>query len=312
MDHLEGYLHQVGFYGSDDAFADLICPFALGGIEAGEPVVFAYDPQKVELLRRWLPATGDVTYIVDTGCYATPARALVAWRKVVEQRLSEGATRVRIAGNVPHPGYGHPYAGWDRYEAAFDAAMGQFPVWAPCLYDTRIAPAEVIDAATRLHRELIERDGARRPNGCFDEVRSLSEFFPPPPEPLEATAPAKELLDPTPAVARRAIRQVIEGVVAQDHADQLVLAASEAVTNAMLHGARPVLVRIWRGDDRVVVHVHDEGGGPSDPLVGLLPGPDELGTGGRGMWIAHQLDIEVALMVGMPGFTVRLRAQRVA
>lgn len=33
----QGYLHQVGFHDSDEAFRQLICPFALDGIQAGDP-----------------------------------------------------------------------------------------------------------------------------------------------------------------------------------------------------------------------------------------------------------------------------------
>lgn len=87
-------------------------------------------------------------------------------------------------------------------------------------------------------------------------------------------------------------------------------AASEAVTNALIHGVAPVSVRIWTGEDRVVVAVHDEGEGPADPLVGLLPRTDERTASGRGLWLAHQMDIDVALLAGGTGFTVRLRADR--
>jgi anti-sigma regulatory factor (Ser/Thr protein kinase) len=306
----DGYLHQVGFYDSDEAFRDLICPLALGGIEVGEPVVSAYDPYKTDLLKRWLPDSPSVTYVTKTGSYATPARALVGWRKLAEGHLAAGAPRVRIAGNVPHPGYGQPYAGWDRYEAAVDRAMGDLPVWAPCLYDTRIAPADVLDAARRLHHDVLDREQAHHTDRSFDAVRSLAEFLPPPPDPLEQTAPVIELVDPTPSKARAVVSQLTAGLVRLDHADELVLAVSEAVTNALVHGVPPATVRIWLGEDRVVVHVHDEGEGPADPLVGLLRRGGDEAASGRGMWIAHQLDVDIALFADGTGFTVRLRADR--
>jgi anti-sigma regulatory factor (Ser/Thr protein kinase) len=304
------YLHEVGFYDSDEAFGDLICPFALGGVEAGEPVVFAYDPHKMDLLRGWLPESRRITYITDTGPYATPTQALIAWRKLVERHLAAGAPRVRIAGNVPHPGYGRPYAGWDRYEAALDAALGDLLVWAPCLYDTRIAPPEVIDAARRLHHDVLENDGTHKPNHSFEAVRKLADFFSPPPDPLEQTASAVELVDPTPAQVRATVRQVSAGLLGLGRGRDLVLAASEAVTNALTHGVPPVTVRIWIGQDRVVVAVHDDGDGPADPLVGLLPHTDKRTSFGRGLWLAHQLDIDVALFAAGTGFTVRVRADR--
>ena len=144
-----GYVREIGFYSSDQEFHDLITPFAFGGLEAGEPLLFAYDEHKTCLLRDWLPDDPGFTYIPDAGAYATPAKALGSWRRLVEQHLAAGAPRVRIAGNVPHPGYGQPYSGWDRYEAAIDRALGDLPVSAPCLYATRIAPVEVLETALR-------------------------------------------------------------------------------------------------------------------------------------------------------------------
>lgn len=306
---VEGYLHEMGVYGSDEEFRDLICPFALGGLEAGEPVVFAYDPYKMDLLRQWLPDDPSFTFVTDTGPYATPAKALVGWRKLVKGHLEVGAPRVRIAGNVPHPGYGRSYAGWDRYEAAIDRALGDLPVWAPCLYDERIAPLDVLETARQRHHHFLERDGAHRANSAFDPVERLADFLSPDLDPLESTTPALELVDPTPAQARAAARQLSDEILDLDQAHELTFALSEAVTNAFVHGVPPVTVRFWAGAERIVVNVHDNGEGPVDPLAGLVPGQDHP-TSGSGLWIAHRLDIDVAIVVSGAGCTVRLRAGR--
>ena len=301
----EGYVHEVGFYASDAEFADLVMPFTLEGLRTGEPVVFAYDDYKTSLLRQWLPETSAITYITDTGPYATPTKALGAWRGVAQGHLAAGAARVRIAGNVPHPGYGTPYTGWDRYEAAVDRALGDLPVWAPCLYDVRIAPAEVLERATSLHHHFRDRDGRSRANDGYQRPTRLTDFLSAPPDPLEQTLPSLELKEPAPGPVRAAIHGLVAGRLGVDQADALVLATSEAVTNAIVHGAAPVTVRAWVEDHRVVVAVHDSGEGPVDPLVGLRP--VDAGSGsGRGLWIAHQLDLDVALTVRDDGFTVRL------
>ncbi|HEX4688608.1 MAG TPA: MEDS domain-containing protein [Nocardioides sp.] len=303
----EGYVHEVGFYESDAAFADLVMPFAHEGIDTGEPVVFAYDDHKTNLLRHWLPDSPAITYITDTGPYATPAKALGAWRALVQGRLAAGATRVRIAGNVPHPGYGVPYAGWDRYEAAVDHALGDLPVWAPCLYDARIAPSNVLERATALHHRVRHRDGTSRTGDGYQQPSRLADFLSAPPDPLEQTLPTLEITEPAPRQSRDAIRGLVSSRLSSETAEALVLATSETVTNALLHGAAPVTLRAWVGDRRVVVQIHDGGAGPIDPLVGLLP--PGLGEGsGRGQWIAHHLDLDVALSVADDGFTVRLRA----
>lgn len=302
----DGFLHELGVYGSEDEFRQLIAPFALGGLEAGEPVLFAFDAHRTQLLQRWLPKASGISYVGDARPYAKPATALAAWRRAVEEQLSAGARRVRIAGNVPYPGHGQPYAGWDRYEAAVDRALGDLPVWAPCLYDTRTTPADVLTSASRLHRHLVEHSGAHRANERFDPCGRLADFQAPPLDPLESTTPVFESVDPTPQELRGAVRRATQGVVAEQRSE-LLLAASEVVTNALLHGMPPVWARIWRGDGRVVVRVHDRGAGPTDPLAGLLP-PRELAVGGRGLWLIHQLDIDVALSVEGDGFAVRLCA----
>ena len=69
----------------------------------------------------------------------------------------------------------------------------------------------------------------------------------------------------------------------------------------------PVSVRIWAAPGAIVVRVHDSGPGPADRLAGLIPPADGAGYG-LGLWLAHQLDIDVALIYEDHEFTVRLRA----
>ena len=90
-----------------------------------------------------------------------------------------------------------------------------------------------------------------------------------PPDPLEQTQPRLELTSPTPGPVRAAIHGLVAGRLGADQADALVLATSEAVTNAIVHGTAPVTLRAWVEDRRVVVAIHDSGDGPVDPLVGL-------------------------------------------
>ncbi len=303
----EGYVHEIGFYASDSEFADQVMPFAREGLRTGEPVVFAYDDYKTQLLQQWLPDSPAITYITDAGPYSTPAKALGSWRELVQQHLTAGAARVRIAGNVPHPGYGTPYAGWDRYEAAIDEALGDLPVWAPCLYDVRIAPPAVVQRARSLHHHVRDRNGVSRVNDGYQRPMQLADFLSAPPDPIEANVPDLQLIEPMPAPARDAVARLVTGRLGHDRADSLVLAASEAVTNAIIHGTAPVTVRGWISDNQVVVAIHDTGDGPHDPLVGLHPG-DLDADSGRGLWITHLLDLDVALSADAAGFTVRLRS----
>jgi hypothetical protein len=81
------------------------------------------------------------------------------------------------------------------------------------------------------------------------------------------------------------------------------------VINAQSYGHPPVAVRVWTAPHRVVVHVHDTGPGPPDPLTGLVPVPEGVSGAGLGLWLSHQLrEVEVGLITDAEGFTVRLRA----
>lgn len=124
---------------------------------------------------------------------------------------------------------------------------------------------------------------------------------------LEHTPPVMELHDPAPAEARDAVQGLAAGRLDGDTVADLVLAVDEATTNALVHGRPPTRIRVWVDADRVVVHVRDRGPGPASPLAGLVPAHSVTGAG-LGMWLTHQLDLDVALLRSAEGFTVRLRA----
>jgi anti-sigma regulatory factor (Ser/Thr protein kinase) len=287
---LVGCSHEAGFYGSDAEFRALIVPFAEEGIAAGEPVIIGYDDRKSGLLRSWLSDPSAVEFIAGKDLYATPGRAIAAYRRLFEFHRAMGAGRIRAAGDVPHPGNGGRFEGWDRYECAINTAWQDLPVWALCLYDTATAPAAVLDVV-----------GHDRHASAFQGLAVA-------PDPLEQSAPVLELADSSPASARDAVTQVGHGRVPGAVLDDLLIGTSEVISNALQHGRPPAVIRIWAAADRVVVHVRDSGPGPADPLAGLLPPVTGAADPGLGLWLVHQLNIDVALIRGGGGFTVRLRA----
>jgi hypothetical protein len=90
------------------------------------------------------------------------------------------------------------------------------------------------------------------------------------------------------------VRTITPGFLAAEDVGDLVLAVSEAVANAYRHGRPEVRLRIWRGDDRIVVTVTDSGAGPKDPFAGLMPMGDGA-DGGLGLWLVHQTCSHVAM-----------------
>ena len=304
-----GHFHEAGFYGSDAEFAALIVPFAEEGIAAGEPVIIGYDDRKSGLLRSWLSDPSAVTFTGDKSLYATPARAIATYRRLFEFHVAMGAGQIRIAGDVPHPGNGGRFEGWDRYESAVNTVWQDFPVWGRCLYDTATAPQAVLDVAERTHPRIVSPSGQRRASDRYQDV-AVFEGLPYAPDPLEDTAPTIELVNRSAADARHALTQLSPGRIPATTLDDLLIGVSEAVSNAQRHGRPPATVRIWATPGRTVVTVHDQGRGPADPLAGLIPAPGNIPDRrlGLGLWAIHQLGIDVALRHAHDGFTVRLRS----
>lgn len=303
-----GHLHEAGFYASDAQFRALIQPFIEAGIAAGDPVVIGYDERKSDLLRGWFDDAPQLTYIADAALYATPARAIESYRRLFAEHVEAGACRVRIAGDVPHPGNGRTFHGWDRYESAVNTVWENYPVQSLCLYDARTVPPQVRDVVERTHRHLLSPSGQRRVSERFQDPAS---FVPLPAEMdvLEALAPDVDLADPTPAQARRALERLCRGRLDEDTFDELRIGVSEAVANAALHGQAPRRLRMWADELRAVVLVCDGGLGPADPLAGLAPAPPSDTGAGLGLWLSCQLNLDVSLIRRFDGFTVRLRTE---
>jgi anti-sigma regulatory factor (Ser/Thr protein kinase) len=304
-----GHFHEAGFYGSDAEFRTLIVPFAEEGIAAGEPVVLGYDDRKSALLRSWLSDPSAVEFVGDESLYAKPARAIKAYRRLFEFHVAMGAGQIRIAGDVPHPGDGGWFEGWDRYEAAINTVWQEFPVWGRCLYDTTTAPPAVLEVVERTHPRMVSPSGQRRESGCYQYDALAFEGLPYAPDPLEDSTPAAELVNRPAAEARHALARIARGRVPGPVVPDLLIGVTEAVTNAQRHGRPPVIARIWAAGDRVVITVHDTGHGPADRLAGLVPVPSSTPDRhlGMGLWVTHQLDIDVTLRYAGDGFTIRLR-----
>ena len=302
-----GHFHEAGFYGSDAEFATLIVPFVEEGVAAGEPVIIGYDDRKADLLRSWLADPSAVEFISDQSLYATPTGAIATYRRMFEFHLFMGAGQIRIAGDVPHPGNGRRFDGWDRYECAPNTVWQDIPVWGRCLYDTTTAPPAVLDIVERTHPRIVSPSGQRRASEHYQEAPAF-EGLPVAPDPLEASTPMVQLTNRPPAEARHALAHIGHSRINNTTLSDLIIGASEAVSNALRHGQPPVTVRIWAALDRLVVSVHDTGPGPADPLAGLIPAAHSPSDPGLGLWVMHQLDIDTALIRTGDGFTVRLRA----
>ena len=302
-----GHDHAAVSYGSDAELLAVTVPFLEAGLAAGEPTVVSLGPERAELVRRNLSPSAKVQYLPFGDVYARPAAAIRSYRELMAGFLADGAAGIRIVGELPRFAIDTSWDWWARYEAAVDHAYDEFPLRTICAYDTRTTPRHVLDDVARTHRFVATPGGGRRGNTAFVEPRVfLAGSRPMTPHPIQHTAPLAELTDPQPSAARRAVLDVIKTDLPAAEIDDLVLAVSELVDNALRHGRPPVELKVWADADHVVVTVHDTGEGPGDPYAGLLPAARHIG--GRGLWIAHQICSEVTLHCDETGFTARLTA----
>ncbi|MGC4897219.1 anti-sigma factor RsbA family regulatory protein [Micromonospora sp. DT31] len=303
-----GYFHEALVYDSDEELLAVVVPFLRDGAAAGEPTAVNLSERHTDLVRRALPTGAGVTFLPVADGRARPAVALRACRDLLASWVAAGASQIRLVGELPPVMLGATWDWWARYESAINQAYGEFPLWGICAYNRRRAPAHVLADVARTHPLMARPDGGHEATGLYTEPETyLAECRPAPLDPVQRSTPLVELVDPTPAHARAAVRGADQGLLTSDGLDDLVMAVSEVVSNALRHGEPPVRMRLWRAADRIVVTVHDRGDGPKDPYAGLLPAGDGS-DGGLGLWISHQSCDHVTQLRGTDGFTIRLTA----
>lgn len=171
-----------------------------------------------------------------------------------------------------------------------------------CLYDT-----DRLDAAARteMHRSHPAVIG-EGDNPTYEPELASTLFAERLPD-VPADAASLEVRGRHVAPAREFVRGNA-GDLAPERREDLVLAASEVITNSVKHGGGRCLVAMWDEDDSVVCDMRDAGH-IADPLVGrLLPAPDA--TAGRGLWLANHICDLVQIRSSQAGTTVRLRIDR--
>ncbi|KKK06864.1 sensor histidine kinase [Micromonospora sp. HK10] len=303
-----GYFHEAVLYDSDEHLLAVVVPFLLGGVAAGEPAIVGFGERNAELVRRALPAGAEVTFLPGGEVYARPTSAIRSYRKLLAGYVAQGVGQIRIVGELPPIVFGATWDWWARYESAINHAYDDFPLWSMCAYDTRRTPPPVLSDVARTHPRVARPDGSHPPSPTYTPPESyLTEPRPMVVDPVQRTAPLVELTDPSPARARAAVQAADRGHLRPEVVEDLMVAVSEMVTNALRHGTAPVRLRLWSARDRIVVTVHDRGEGPKDPYAGLLPAGDGS-AGGLGLWISHQACDHVSLHREADGFTVRLTA----
>jgi anti-sigma regulatory factor (Ser/Thr protein kinase) len=303
------YRHEAFFYTGDDQYLAGTLPLVREGLQAGEAVMVAVPPRRLDLLRRALGGEPDgVTFRDMTALGHNPANIIAAWAAFVEDAARAGR-RMRGVGEPVWPGRSaDEVAECQLHEALLNLAVSpDTPLWLRCPYDAGRLEDDVLSAAHLSHPVLVgpdSHDGSRRYGGAHHAAALFSEPLPVPPERAAVTAFGPDDLRRLRSWVRSHARRA--GLAAA-RASDVVLAVHELASNSVEHGGGAGTVRSWRTPSGLVCEVRD-GGAVADPLVGRLA-PRDGAERGRGLWMANQLCDLMQLRSSSEGTAVRLLAR---
>jgi anti-sigma regulatory factor (Ser/Thr protein kinase) len=302
-----GFAHEALLYAGDDGFVEGTAPFVREGIEAGEGILVAVPRRRAGLLREELGGDADRVLFADMEQLGrNPGRIIPAWRDFVDEHTGQGRPIRGIGEPVWPERTSDELIECQRHELLLNLAFGDEPPWSLlCPYDTDTLGDDVIEEAFRSH-PVLWQDGRRLESETYGDPRDI--FAAPdddlPPRPTHAEGMAFGLEDVA-AVRALVARHAAGAGLAAERAADLVLAASEAATNSVLHGGGRGDFAVWREGAAVVGEVRDAGR-ISDPLAGRRrPSLDALD--GRGLWVVHQLCDLVEVRSLAAGTVVRFR-----
>ena len=299
--------HTSMVYDGDRAYATEAGGFLREGLARGHRALVMAPPSRMELIARALGVDADAVDFVDEAVAYEPQWN--AYRVVLDHLATAPGVRTvvvaeqQLARRAPAE-----LVDYRRLESAASLVFAGRAVDLLCPYDARALPAGLLDIALRSHPSL-RADGSVAPNADFrdpfDELADLAGVVraPTAATTLDCTSPADVSL------VRRALRgRGAEGGLDPEVVADLELAASEVLTNALVHGSPPVLVHLYEEADMWVCHVQDGGGLPVDPLAGVVP-PDDPSDHGYGLWLARQLVAAVDVGSDITGTHVRLHVR---
>lgn len=299
--------HTTVFYDGERQYADEAGGFLREGLERGHRGLVMAPARRVDQLRASLGRDADeVTFVEDTVAYApqwniyrtlldfagsTPGiRSCV----IAEQTLAERTVAELLD--------------YRRLEAALNLVFATHDVDVLCPYDAGSLPAHLLEIGLHNHGSM-RSDGRLSPNDRYaDPAGLLAGLATVVPAPLNATTLVCGSRADV-SSARRLVHALgDEAGLDPAVVDDVALAVTEVLANALLHGEPPVLLHVYDEADTWVCHVQDSGRAPIAPLIGLLP-PDEPSDHGYGLWLARQLCTAVDVGNDATGTHVRLHTR---
>lgn len=305
----KSFEHAALIYASVEGFLEYLAPFVTESVERGDPVFVAVSSKPLAALRE---AAGDhadgVLWADTTQWNPTPMPRLRAFHELAVQELTRGAQHLRLIGEPVWPQYlTDETLEWQRHESVLNEVLGGFPLTLVCTYDAGRLSSEIVNAAERTHPQVAS-NGKQHKSPHFEEPSDLLQKW------------THKVEDPPPSAAhlgrfrdlaetRQFLRrQAADAGLGPHRTENLVLAANEVLTNALVHGKGVEKLAVWTVNQRFFCQIEDRGGEIGDALVGYRPPSTDV-VHGRGLWVARQLVDLVQIDRGRYGTRVRLQVR---
>ncbi|KMS80847.1 regulator [Streptomyces leeuwenhoekii] len=298
------FFHPALFYGTDDEYTAGVGAFVRGALEDGHRLLVAVPGRQLPLLRDALgDAREEITWVDMARAGRNPGRILSMLQDFAD-RHRDASARVSIVGEPIWVGR-TPAEAWEatRHEALINLAFAGRPAGILCPYDTAL-PEEVLAQAYRTHPVVGGPDAYRASSRYADPHDVCRDCDVPLPEPADAVVVPFGERD----LARtrdEAERWAAAAGLPPSRRPDWLLAVSEATSNSVRHGGGRGTLRMWRTGRELIAEIGDRGR-LSDPLTGRRRPDPCATTGGRGVWIMHELCDLVEIRAAAEGLVLRL------
>lgn len=298
------FYHPALFYGTDDEYVDGVGTFVRDALEQEHSVLVAVPGPRLPLLQAFVDDNREHVKWVDMRQAGRNPGRILSMLQEFADRGGDARTPVSVVGEPIWVGR-TPAEAWEatRHEALINVAFAGRPVSILCPYDTAL-PEDVQAQAYRTH-PVVGDSGAYRASSRYADphevCRDCDRPLPEPPDAVVVPFAEQDLA----FVRDEADRWAATAGLSHARRTDWLLAVGEAVSNSVRHGGGHGTLRMWCAGDELVAEIRDRGV-LADPLAGRRR-PDPRGTtGGRGVWIMHQLCDLVEIRAVAPGLVLRL------
>ena len=306
-DH-SGFQHEALLYAGLDEFLSKTAPLVRSAVDEERCVMVATTTEKLDALHGAVgDAAASVRFEDVTTLGRNPTRLTALWRGFASSlppvSLSANSFAAVGIGEFVWPGRTPAELTEAQHqETLLDEALAAASLWLVCPYNVDALDDALVHEAARSH-PVVRSGHTLSVNRALEhsDLPSLLE------QPLEPRPPdgatTVEFTDLT-SVRETVRRHAAAAGFDRARTEDAVTAVNELATNTIQHTPGPGTVTVWRTDDTLRCEVAD-GGHITDPLVGSYP-PDDITTGGRGLWIVNHLCDLVQLRSSPQGTVVRI------